>query len=157
MSQEIWVHDFRKTDDYPLQIQNCNSTISHFVGQTIQSVEKEGKYLILHFTYSDIIVYDAERICCESRWMHTDDDLTYFTDCTFLGMEVRDGGCDVKVNEPNDDNEYADCEFMEIFTSKGSFTCANYNAHNGYYEGMNISFFAFYKGSERFKEVLAWG
>lgn len=89
----------------------------------------------LHFVFEDsskIKLYDDGQSCCESRYMHTDDDLSHFVGANLLGAEVRDA--------PNEPDEYGEHEvqFLIVNTSIGSFTMASHNEHNGYYGGFLI-------------------
>jgi hypothetical protein len=76
---------------------------------------------------------DDGQSCGESRYMTCDDDLTPFIGSKFMGAEVRSG--------PDLEDEWGSVhnqEFLIINTTKGSFTVANHNEHNGYYGGFNI-------------------
>jgi hypothetical protein len=89
----------------------------------------------LHFTFSDgyrLKLYDDGQSCCESRYMRTDDDLSYFVGAELLSAEVRDA--------PSMPDEYGEHEvqFLVVTTSKGVFTMATHNEHNGYYGGFLI-------------------
>ena len=88
----------------------------------------------LRFDFTDgsaLLIYDDGRSCCESRWMHTDDNLSDFVGAVFLGAEVRDG----PEEEGGEYDEYKESQFLVISTSIGQFTVINYNEHNGYYGG----------------------
>lgn len=83
---------------------------------------------------SEMELYDGARSCCESRWMHTDDDLEYFVGSDFLSIELLCG--------PTETSEYGDgteSMFVHISTSKGKIVLNTYNSHNGYYGGIAIS------------------
>ncbi|MDD5231159.1 MAG: hypothetical protein PHC43_07510 [Candidatus Marinimicrobia bacterium] len=79
-----------------------------------------------------IALYDDGQSCCENRYMVTDDDLTYYTNTIFKGVEIKDA--------PNEKDEYGEHEvqFLEVQTGKGCFTMATHNEHNGYYGGFLI-------------------
>ena len=81
---------------------------------------------------SRVRLFDDGQPCCERRYMHTDDDLTPFIGAKLIGADVRDGPT-VK-----DRGEEKECAFLIVRTSKGEFTIANYNEHNGYYAGFLI-------------------
>ncbi len=90
----------------------------------------------LRFTFDDgtrLDLVDNGQSCCESRYMQTDDDLGYFVGSRLLGAEVKEA--------PNVEDEYGDHEvaFLVVTTSKGSFSVANHNEHNGYYGGFYIN------------------
>lgn len=90
----------------------------------------------LHFTFEDgskLKLFDDGQICCESRYMRTDDNLSAFVGSKLLDAEVR--------GAPDEPNEYGDVHevaFLIITTDKGAFTMATHNEHNGYYGGFSI-------------------
>ena len=104
------------------------------LGKTIANIKIEGESK-LRFKFDDgsaIQIRDAGQSCCEHRWMHTDDDLNYFTGTTLMDAELREGPTVGFEYEPKES------EFLIITTSKGQFTIVNYNHHNGYYGGFWI-------------------
>lgn len=80
--------------------------------------------------------YDDGRSCCESRYMRTDDDLDYHKGAALVGVELRDGPTTREEDEYGDVQEI---QFLVVTTSKGTFTCASHNDHNGYYGGICLS------------------
>lgn len=89
----------------------------------------------LHFTFEDgskIKMFDGGQSCCESRYMRTDDNLSDYIGAQLLGAEIKEA--------PDIQDEYGEHEvqFLEVKTSKGSFTMASHNEHNGYYSGFLI-------------------
>ena len=72
-------------------------------------------------------IFDDGHSYCESRYLHTDDDLQYFVGSKFTDIQF----------EPTDDvpDEYGEHEkaFLRITTDKGVFTLETHNEHNGYY------------------------
>jgi hypothetical protein len=104
------------------------------VGKTITDLRIEDNEL--RFTFDDgsrMKLFDNGQSCCETRWMHTDDDLPYYIGAALIGAEIRPGG--TKEGEYGDETE---SEFLIVTTSKGMFTVVNYNEHNGYYGGFLI-------------------
>ena len=86
----------------------------------------------LHFTFADgtkMALVSEGQSCRESRCMRTDDDLAAFVGATLCAAETRAGGEYGQVHED---------AFLVIKTSKGSFTLASRNEHNGYYGGFAI-------------------
>lgn len=77
---------------------------------------------------------DAARSCCESRYLDTDDDLSYYTGAQLIGVEVREG-LTTTYSKYGDKHETA---FLIVKTSKGEFTVCCHNRHNGYYGGICI-------------------
>jgi hypothetical protein len=89
----------------------------------------------LHFVFEDgskLKLFDDGQSCCESRYMRTDDDLNAFVGAELLSAVVREA--------PNEADEYGGHEvaFLVVTTSKGAFTMASHNEHNGYYGGFCI-------------------
>lgn len=81
-----------------------------------------------------IVLTDNGQSCCEERYMTCDDSLDYYVGASYYGWEVRncpDGG----------DSEYDihEIQFLLVNTSRGTFTVANHNIHNGYYGGFAIT------------------
>ena len=90
----------------------------------------------LHFEFSDggkIRLFDDGQLCCETRYMITDDNLANYVGATLLGGEIK--SCPDTVGEYGESHEI---QFLEISTSNGSFTMASHNEHNGYYGGFYI-------------------
>lgn len=89
----------------------------------------------LHLSFQDgtgIRFLDDGQSCCESRFMTCDDDLSVFPGSIFNGAEIRDA--------PNMESSYGEHEvqFLVVNTSKGQFTVASHNEHNGYYGGIAL-------------------
>jgi hypothetical protein len=114
--------------------------IGQAVGRKISSVEIVDNELVFKFDdESDLVIYDGGQSCCEQRWMHSDDNLGYYSGAVLMDMSVRDGG-----EVPAEDNaggwdDTTESQFLVVDTDKGSFTVANYNSHNGYYGGFYIT------------------
>lgn len=90
----------------------------------------------LHFVMDDgtkMRLYDSEEICCEERYMRTDDNLADFVGAKLLGAEVKPG--------PTMSDEYGEHEirFLDVKTDKGVFQMACHNEHNGCYDEFAIS------------------
>jgi hypothetical protein len=104
------------------------------LGKIIDSV-RLGEDDALHFEFLDcdtLKISDDGQSCCERRYMTTDDNLQDYVGATFLGIELKEA--------PDIEDEYGEHEvlFLEIKTSKGCFTMATHNEHNGYYSGFSI-------------------
>jgi len=89
----------------------------------------------LHFRFVDgttLTLADEGQSCCEHRYMVTDDDLAHFIGARLRNAEVR--------SAPPVEDKYGEHEvaFLVVKTSKGSFTMATHNEHNGYYGGFLI-------------------
>lgn len=101
------------------------------IGNTIKSMLiNDSDELIIEFKDGvKVKIWDYWQKCCEARYMHTDDDLNYHNGCILHEIKINDGptidyGCEEK-----------ECQFLNITTSNGVITIANYNKHNGYYGG----------------------
>lgn len=104
--------------------------------RTIANIKLTGGDTMLVIYFDDerrLEIEDCGQSCCEDRYMHTDDDLDFYIGATFLDARIEDGPIEKIAGE------YKECQFLLIDTSKGTFTVANYNEHNGYYGGFDIS------------------
>ena len=104
------------------------------IGKTIVNVSL-GQDDALHLKFDDgsgIRFYDDGQLCCESRYMTTDDDLSSFIGTKLLGAEIK------SAPEVPDQYEDHEVEFLEIQTNAGVFTMASHNEHNGFYGGFSI-------------------
>ncbi len=91
-----------------------------------------GRLEIVFADGTGIAISDEGQSCCENRYMVCDDDLAYFTGATFIDAEVRDAP------DVDDGSECHEVQFLLVHTSKGEFTVATHNEHNGYYGGFSI-------------------
>lgn len=113
---------------------NENKIINSFVGKRIKEISMADNVLALYFHDGSCLEFwDNGQDCCEHRYMVSDDDLSSFIAMDFMKAEVKDGPT---IDEGGPIQEI---QFLEITTSRGSFTIANYNDHNGYYGGFDIS------------------
>ncbi len=116
--------------------------VSKILNKTIRSLLIENNILKIEFDdNTKIEIYDYPD-CYERRWMHTDDDLSYFQGSKLLGIEIKQGNNEIPKTDPNNPDKYYDVlenQFLVITTSLGVFTIVNYNDHNGYYSGFNLS------------------
>ena len=91
--------------------------------------------LILKFSdNTSILIKDTGQSCCELRYMTTDDNLADFIGATFVGMDIKQA---LDIEEV--DIEEHEVQFLDINTSKGTFTMSTHNEHNGYYGGFSIT------------------
>jgi len=79
-------------------------------------------------------ISDAGQSCCEKRYMTTDDNLQDFAGAEFLGLEIKKAPDIIDA-----EFDVHEVQFLEIKTSKGCFTMATHNEHNGYYGGFEIA------------------
>ena len=116
--------------------QNSGNALAESLNKQISKLTLEDA--ALRFTFTDgtkIQLTDMGQSCCESRYMRTDDDPSYYVGAILLDAEIKE-----VPNGP--DESYIggehEVQFLEIKTDKGSFTCACHNEHNGYYGGFAI-------------------
>jgi hypothetical protein len=86
----------------------------------------------LHITLGDkvLVIKDAGQSCCEHRYMTTDDDLLYYAGSTLIDVDIAEApSIEDKYGDPHDQ------QFLNIQTSKGTFTMVTHVEHNGYYGG----------------------
>ena len=121
--------------------------LHHAVGKTIESivvdtgdaphVTNQSGNGALTIRFSDgtgIVIADDYSMCCETRYMSTDDDLSAFVGARLVGAEVREG----PTTELGNDDAAHETAFLVVMTSLGAFTCVTHNEHNGYYSGFAI-------------------
>jgi len=105
--------------------------IAECLGIEIKEILIDSEELIIRFVNGKgIIFWDDGQCCCESRYMHTDDDLPYYAGSRLMNVELRDG--------PEEETEWGECtesQFLLVTTDKGVITVVNYNDHNGWYGG----------------------
>lgn len=102
-------------------------------GCEFKKIELVGNKLEFTFDKGRLFLYDEKQLCCEDRYMHTDDELSYFISAKFRKVEVRDGP-DESVG-----SGIKESQFLIVFTDRGEFTVVNYNKHNGYYGGFYLT------------------
>lgn len=107
------------------------------LGKKISTVKLDEEKDSLNFTFDDstkLSAFDDGQSCCESRYMRTDDDLSYYSGSIFMDAEIR-SAADI-------DHEWGqhEIQFLNIVTDRGVFTMSNHNEHNGYYGGFSIKF-----------------
>lgn len=100
----------------------------------IRSITIETNKLLINLDDRMFLTFrDDSVICCENKYMHTDDDLYYFIGAEYITHRIQNG--------PTMEygiNEIKESQFLIIDTSKGSFTVVNYNENNGYYRGFDL-------------------
>lgn len=94
--------------------------------------DRQALVIVLESGWTLVFMDDCPQSCCESRYMHTDDDLSALVGETLVN--VRHGGC----NEEGDD-VVIEAEFVIIQTDRDSAVIGTYNSHNGYYGGLDLS------------------
>lgn len=106
------------------------------IGKKISSVELTDD--ALKFLFEDnttLKLSDEGQSCCETRYMTSDDELSYYSGAEFLGAEVSE------VDNKESDDEWGgahEVAFLRVQTSKGVIVAETHNEHNGYYGGFWI-------------------
>lgn len=79
------------------------------------------------------LVMETQPDCCAHHYWTIDDDLSYYIGSKIEEIEL--------VSQPDvyDDGECHEVSFLKITTSKGTFTAAAHNVHNGYYGGISLT------------------
>lgn len=98
----------------------------------IKRIEIENNHsFAMLFDDETYLVIQNEILGCETRYMSTDDDLSYYIGAVYLGHEIK------SVQKSVQDDSYTEIEFIEISTRRGCFQIKNYNIYNGEYGGFN--------------------
>ena len=108
------------------------------LGRVIDAISMDESELRILCGADVLVISDKEHICCESRYMHTDDDLPYYVGAKLIGIDLRDG----PTEETQDDYGMDVCresQFLIVQTDRGAITVVNYNDHNGYYGKFDIT------------------
>lgn len=114
--------------------------------ETIEKIEEvvtyENEGYLIETDKAQYTVYvggEKEASCCESwGYMSTDENLDEYIGAELLSIEEVDSNYNTKEIKLDAYNS-ADTCFVRVNTSKGMFTLAVYNDHNGYY-GHSIGF-----------------
>jgi hypothetical protein len=106
------------------------------IGKTLASVKLDKEHNRLELRFDDgtgVSLRDDGHRCCESRYMTCDDDLSDYAGAALNDVTVRDAP------GAGDEDKVHEVQFLAVLTSKGEFTLANHNEHNGYYSGFSIA------------------
>lgn len=123
-------------------INDPNHAVQGASGKAIKGIgilhlDMDPDELQIYFEDGSIVLLDNNQQCCETRFMHTDDNFGDFLGATFLGAEVLDGPT-IEIPGSPKNERLQESQFLVISTSVGKFTVVNYNRHNGYYDGFKI-------------------
>lgn len=120
-----------------------NEIIRNRLNKQIVELKIINNVLIFKFADDTVLnIKDVGQSCCESRYMNCDDDLDFYIGSTLLTVELGSTLLTVELGDSSEEDKdygYTEIQFLKIGTSKGTFTVANYNEHNGYYGGFWIS------------------
>lgn len=70
--------------------------------------------------------------CCERRYFHVDDDLTYYHGAKLLDVVLA------RWSEDERENSSHEAVFLDLHTSRGVLSICAHNEHNGWYGGFGI-------------------
>lgn len=79
-----------------------------------------------------IVIDDAGQSCCESRYLHTSDDVSSLVGEALVSIRVDSVGC---IDGSGEDHEVA---FLKVSTNRDSVTLETHVEHNGYYGGFSV-------------------
>ena len=98
-------------------------------------IGREGLEIVLESGWGLVFADVAWQSCCESRYMHTDDNLETLVGETLREIYVGEGGT-------QQEEEWRDCkefQFLHICTFTDAVVVGAYNEHNGYYSGLDLA------------------
>lgn len=104
-------------------------------GKEISLIELRDDILNIYFTDGMYItIYDDGQSCCESRYMHCEDeaDFEYHIGSIFRFAQVVEG------DDIEDEYGVHETQYCDILTSKGVIQLVCHNEHNGYYGGFYL-------------------
>ena len=112
--------------------------IAAAIGKRISRMTVEEKAATLFFDdNSALVLTDEAQSCCETRYISTDDDLSFVAGCTLVAIDEAHGRA--ATDEELENCQVHDISFIHIQTSGGRVTLQTHNEHNGYYGGFCIS------------------
>ena len=111
-----------------------------FVGKKIAKIYIDPDYnngdggLVIEFEDNKkIILFDDNRQSSESRFIHSDDDLSWHMGSVFQGIQIK--------NIKDTRDEY-DCkheiQFVHVLTETDILVVETHNVHEGHYGGFNL-------------------
>jgi hypothetical protein len=108
---------------------------SKYVGRTIKAASLHDNELEIAFEDGATIhVWDNLQICCENRYMTSDDDPSSLVGRQLTGIVAKEG-----TSEEDECGVEREIVFVEVQTDGGFITLVNHNEHNGYYGGFGLT------------------
>lgn len=95
--------------------------------------DREGLEIVLESGWRLVFVDADGQCCCESRYMHTDDNLESLVGEVLREVYIGEGG--------ENEGEWGDVvefQFLHICTNADAVVVGTYNDHNGYYGGLDL-------------------
>lgn len=111
---------------------NIEQAAEAIVGQTILKVELEADTIYIRTPAGTLSIMDDGQLCCEQRFITTDDDLA------LKGGIVRELVLEPVVGVDSDESGVHAVAFLRLVTSLGVAVFCTHNIHNGCYEGFNV-------------------
>lgn len=116
----------------------ASRAIAYALGKKIKAIDlkrcsSHDEVRILLADGFTLVLWDNLQLCCEQRYMNTDDDLQSIVGSKLKDILISDG--------PKETSRYSgvtEIQFLKIQTTKGEITMASYNEHNGYYSGFSL-------------------
>ena len=105
------------------------------IGKKIKKIhfdDIENQIVFIMETGYCFVIKSKSPDCCESRYIHTDDDLSSAVGETLLDFELS-----THQDIETDDGEHQ-IGFFKIHTDKDTYEFASHNEHNGYYSGVHL-------------------
>lgn len=106
-----------------------------YYGRKITAAKMDQEANRFLMTFADgvkIAVWDDNQLCCEKRYMSTDDDLSFLVGKTLKSISV-------KYAEIPEEHNVHDVAFVEVTVDDGSVTFVNHNEHTGCYGGFGLT------------------
>lgn len=107
--------------------------LKSLIGKTIENLVLEDNKIYLTLDGKKFTIYDDMQLCCEYRYIDTDDNIKSYVGSTILDIGLK--GAYKRIEEWTDQ----DIAFLKIQTTVGVITFNTYNEHNGYYGGIYLS------------------
>jgi hypothetical protein len=122
--------------------------VDSLIGRDILDLKLENNVITIvlsgsypHWDCPHVIkIWDSKQLCCESRWISTDDDLSTLIGANLYKIERKKAQAQHCIDRDDDEDDVGDDPaILEIQTNKGFVTFVTHNVHNGYYGGFDIA------------------
>lgn len=118
--------------------EGTSEAVQGSLGKTISGIrinkEADPEELCIAFTDgTELVITDQGQSCCESRYMSLVGDFTYHIGAQLVKVEEAEGAQPLE-----EEYNVHEIVFLKVDTTKGGFTFATHNEHNGYYGGFDL-------------------
>jgi hypothetical protein len=111
-----------------------------FVGKKIEKLYIDPEYnngdggLVIQFEDNKkIILFDDNRQCCESRYIHSNDNLSWHEGSNFKGIQIKN------IRDKRDECDFKhETQFIHVLTETDTLVIETHNVHEGHYGGFNL-------------------